>query len=737
MVKKEVKRIIALILALVLSASPAFAQGITAQDETDQKQSDQEPNTSPYAMELLDGFDKIADNGSRELYLNPQTLGIQVREKSSGQIFSSFAGSAEGMNETWQNFMYSGVTLEYMGTDMKLTRLPFAGSGASASVTATAEGFLAQITFKEGFALDLEVTLDGNRLSVHVPDESIVEPEDGKMLQSIYIYPFLGATYGTGVPGYLFLPDGCGALIRTDVKSVATSGTYSKRIYGQEMGVGDFSVLTERSMLRPAEQIYMPVYGIAQKTGAAAVTAIVAQGDAYSTIEACVSGRELPVNYVTAKFLMRETYTRSLNQAGATMVANQPLRNHTDILEHYYFLTGGDATYVGMAATYQDYLVAQGVFTDEPAHDQGQIPMMTQILLSEQAPEMIGTSTVMMTTMDQADGMLRELYDAGIGNMSVILNGYSPKGAQNAAPASADFMRKVGTASDWKAFIEKWQALGVEPGFYADFVHGYDLAGGFSKRTDVAQNINEKLLESYGYSSYYFLAPQYIQEKLSREAEDFKITGTQLLALDGVGYCLYSNWNKKSASSRGEAKEIYENLETDGLRTAYFTPSSYVWKNAHEIYHISSTSSKYMVFTDTVPFMQMVLKGYVDYYASPSNFHADTKKDMLKMIEYGEYPSWILTHEDSIELFSTPSAWVYTSCFSIWKDEIIRQYMQINDALAPVMDAHMTGREVLSEDVVSVTYDNGVVITVNYGSSDYISGDLTVKALSYAVSGVK
>lgn len=733
MVKKEIKRIIALILAFTLSVSPAYAQSTADQEQTDQGQ-----NVSPYTMELLEGFDKIAEHGSLELYLNTQTLGIQVREKVSGQIFSSFAGSAEGMNETWQNFMYSGVTLEYMGTDMKLTRLPFAGSGASASVTATADGFLAKLTFKEGFALDLEVALEGNRLTVHVPDESIVEPEDGRMLQSIFIYPFLGATYGTDVPGYLFLPDGCGALIRTDVKSVATSGTYSKRIYGQEMGVGDFSVLTERSMLRSAEQIYMPVYGIAQKTGAAAMAAIVASGDAYSTIEACVSGRELPVNYVTAKFLMRETYTRSLNQAGATMVADQPSRNHMDILEHYYFLTGADATYVGMAATYQDYLLEQGVLTDAAVHDSKEkIPMMAQILLSEQKPEMIGTSTVMMTTMDQADAMLRELYDAGIENMSVILNGYSPKGAQNAAPASADFMGKLGTSSDWKIFIEKWQALGVDPGFYADFVHGYDWAGGFSKRTDVAQNINEKLLESYGYSPFYFLAPRYVQEKLSREAEGFKEAGAQFLALDGVGNCLYSNWNKKAASSRGEAREIYEALKVDGLRTGFYAPSSYVWKNAHEIYNISSTSSRYMVFTDTVPFMQMVLKGYVDYYGSPSNFHADTKKDILKMIEYGEYPSWILTHEDSIELFSTPSAWVYTSCYTIWKDEIISQYMQINEALAPVMGAHMTGRKVLSEDVVSVTYDNGVTITVNYGSNDYTSGDLTVKALDYAVSGVK
>ena len=140
-----------------------------------------------------------------------------------------------------------------------------------------------------------------------------------------------------------------------------------------------------------------------------------------------------------------------------------------------------------------------------------------------------------------------------------------------------------------------------------------------------------------------------------------------------------------------------------------------------------------MIFTDTVPFMQMVLKGHIDYYADKSNFHADRTKEMLKMIEYGEYPSWLLTWEDSLELFDTPSSWIYTSEYGIWKDEILNEYESVRSALAPVRSAKITEHQMISDDVAKVVYDNGVEIIVNYADTAYIDGNVNVEPLGFSV----
>lgn len=717
MVKKTVKRIVILLLALSLSraAAPVYAkegqQAVTA--------------------EIVPGFEKVAQNESLELYLNKETLGIQVRDTANDVIYSSFADRSEGMNDVWKGFMDSGVTLEYMTSDMKLTRLPFAGSGAQAKITPMGQGVSIEVTYPEGFGVEIQVSLEGSRMTVRVMDDSIVEPKEGSYIQNLYLFPFLGATYGAEIPGYLFLPDGCGALIRTDVKSLANSGAYSKRVYGQEMGVGDFNVLTERAA--PSAQIYMPVYGVIPEEGKYGIAAIIEDGDAYAVIEACVKGAELPVNYITSKFVYRETYTRSLNQNGDTMVTNQSQRNHMDIVEHYEFLANEEADYVGIAMAYQEYLVETGVLKENTV-EKSEIPLLLEVLLSEQQPRMIGSKTIEMTTKDQAEEIVGILTEEGVRDMDVILYGYSPDGASASSPTRASFEKKVGSQSDWKAFAEKWKERGVELGYYTDFATANESVPGFKKRRDVAQNASERLLESFRYEPFYFLSPAYARDKFEAESKDYLKGGASLLAMDSVGYHLYSNWNSHNPTFREESMEIYKNLTIEGLNTAYYNANSYVWKNAAVLYDIPEDSSNYMLFTDTVPVMQMVLKGYVDYHSDKSNFHADRTKDTLRMIEYGEYPAWMVTYEDSINLIDTPSSWIYTSQFSIWKDQILAEYDLLSKALKPVRNAHMTDRKELKEGVVSVTYDNGITITVNYTDEAYQGSGVQVDALSFSTA---
>lgn len=681
-----------------------------------------------------EGFALLAENKSLRISMDLSNLALKVEDLAGGNVYYSYADNDEGLNKRWKSFMYSGVTLEYMTPETKLVRTPYSDSGVSAEVTTYKNGADIRIAFEEGFELTVCLDITDGNLTVTVPESSIVEPEDGSMvLENLYLYPFLGATHGMEVPGYLFVPDGCGALVRMSSLLEDRSASYSKRVYGYEKGLGDYKPNQSQSMLNPAEQIHMPVFGIVQEEGKSGIFGIIQGGAEYAFVEAYAYGKELPTNMITAKFIYRETYSRYLNQAGTTLISNQPMRNSFDAQVRYSFLSGDEASYSGMAATYQNYLVDRGVLTEGKAVKKG-VPMNLEILFSEQKAELVGSSTVVMTTVEEARQMVSELQAQGISQLSLMIRGFSKAGASAAAPVDGTFNSKIASASEWKQFVDECTAAGIEVAFYTDVARGYHGVDGFNIRKDVAANYNELQLSAFENGLYYYLAPKVVAQNLANAVQELKQTGAQVAAVDVVGNNLFSSWSKNHTNTRTETMEIFAGLSAEGMKTGFYAPSAYLWQNAETIYEMPASHSGYMVFSDTVPFMQMVLRGYVDYYADYSNFNADRQKELLQMVEQGAYPAWIVTGKNSLELLNTPSEWLYTSEYNVWKGEMVDEYLYLAQALEPVAGAKILKHEVLAEDVVRISYDNGVSIVVNYTDRPFTQGGIRVNAMSFTVT---
>lgn len=202
--------------------------------------------------------------------------------------------------------------------------------------------------------------------------------------------------------------------------------------------------------------------------------------------------------------------------------------------------------------------------------------------------------------------------------------------------------------------------------------------------------------------------------------------GMESLSVDAFGTTLYSNWNKKNAATRADAMETLRQADSAGLELNLYAPYAWLWGRSGRIYDIPLDSSNYYIFTETVPFMQIVLKGAVPYYSEGWNFHANRRQDLLKCIEYGAFPSWYITGEDSVELMNTASSWIYSSQYQVWKDAIIQEYSEINQALGEVMGAGISDHVRLEGNVLRIDYDNNVSIYVNYGLTDWTGDGVTV-----------
>ena len=137
--------------------------------------------------------------------------------------------------------------------------------------------------------------------------------------------------------------------------------------------------------------------------------------------------------------------------------------------------------------------------------------------------------------------------------------------------------------------------------------------------------------------------------------------------------------------------------------------------------------------TDSVPFLQIVLRGYVDYYSTYLNFSTNQSIDVLKCIEYGSNPAYLISYEPSHLLSNTLSNYLYATHFASNKENIINQTTMITEALSGVVGETITAREVLALGVVKVTYSNGTSIYVNYTDSIQKVDGLEILAQNYKV----
>jgi len=170
-----------------------------------------------------------------------------------------------------------------------------------------------------------------------------------------------------------------------------------------------------------------------------------------------------------------------------------------------------------------------------------------------------------------------------------------------------------------------------------------------------------------------------------------------------------------------------------GLPIYTHDTNSYLWKSSDAIFDMPMFSSQYVTFDDTVPFLSMVLGGNVPLFAPYANFYPYPRDDLLRLIDFNVYPSFVMTDKSTKYLQETALESIYSAKFSDIERATVTYYDFVNGALKHVVGADMINREVLGSGVVKTTYDNGVSMIINYGDTPYDDGSVRVLAKNYLV----
>jgi len=601
------------------------------------------------------------------------------------------------------------------------------------------------------FKLALEYYINEDGLQVRLPANGIRFDESTYQLTYIQILPFMGAgSYDH--EGYTMIPDGSGTIMRFE-DFYGQNLTVTGKLYGQDFAFHELSGAHQEIMRMPVygvvehvdkEYIYeyteeeieameeaagedeeVETTKIIEYTEDRGFLAIITEGDALANITTAHGGALHKYCTVYTQFYPRPKDSYNLaesisvgSNATWTVVSE---RKYTGSYRIQYVLLDDknyDISYYGMAEAYRDYLEKNEIIkplTDADVKEDIPLYIETFGIIDTQKtilsiPVMVKTP---LTTFEDVQTMTNELGEAGVTNLVYRLSGYHNGGMDSSYVSAVKFEKNAGGNAGY-ADLESFAASkGIE--IYPDFDFAYvgytEFMDGFSYRKDAVKTIDNRytqkreydaVYQSYGRTFMNAVSPSVYEKLYGMFREDAVDLGITNISVSTLGSDINSDFDKKDPYNREDAKkfttDLLEIVAEDYNKVMIDSGNSYTLKYASHILNASIDSSRYYYSSQTIPFVGMVLHGYIPFAGTPTNMAGDIKYETLKMLESGAYPYFTLSYQnteflkDSMDLSK-----YYSISYDIWKEDLIAEYNLMNDALAELQTKKIVGHEFIED----------------------------------------
>lgn len=591
--------------------------------------------------------------------------------------------------------------------------------------------------------LIMEYSLDGDDLVVRIPAENI--NANGETVKGIDFLPYFLSSKGSD--GYLFVPDGSGALIYLD-NTKLKEYQFTSRYWGGDV-LQEAGVYTTTSSYMTA-----PVYGI--KSEDHAVLGIIEEGAEIATLSAYINGSygNIPYSRVGLTFAIREDQTLmsyqgamvryTLKKAGTDYYAG-------DIRVRYRYLTGEDADYSGMASCYRDYLVDHDMVAQREA--EAQAPLFVEMLGEVDSTEyLLGfpyEGTRELTTFAQARSILEDMNGRGIGNIKVVYTGAANGGLNQREADKVKISSSLGGRKGFNTLIQYAGSIGAQvfPNFQLQTVNQKAKPAGDT----TAFAINGQAAQLYAFDPVsftidatekyptYVVAPDYMTEYLNKFRASYKKLGVDTLASEDFMKFISPNYKTGENMSITTAMSVYlDQLKAldEEYTLALSNPISLAWPYVDYITDVPSEGSTLKVVDCYVPFMQMVLSGNMTYSTETmNNASYDMDEQLMQAIETGSAMKFRVMASDSSVLKGTDADDIFSAEYEMIKEEMPRLWQEYNEFYQQVSGANIQRHEIFDADgeLVRVTWSNGVEVYLNYSEDDAVIDGVAVPAGTYQV----
>ena len=660
------------------------------------------------------------------VYLDQSSLSFMI-ENENGYVFSSTIDyETSGLSPNWQRRVRSGIHIYSYNTNTPnnaRTEEFILSENTSKSVRIIENGFESTITFGiSRIRITVKVQFLNEGILVEVPNESIVESGNYK-IGSLYVYPYLGAVKGNSIPGYMFIPDGVGALIR--YQDVSSTRAYTKEFYNPNFS---FNMETDLNRLTSeGTALYAPVFGMVHGINQNALFASIESGAENGILTINFAGTLTPYNAIFTEFIYRRIYNQPINKANHFIPMMQAERNPVDIKIRYQLLTNENANYVGMAKAYRAQLIDQGELTKQ-TENRTNSPLKLESIGLVKSDGLLFSENTVMTTLKDLTSMVKSL-NSEIDDILVAYQGFTKMGATWDGPIYEGLSTRLGNKED----LKRLKAEVDELYFVTEALKASSRSGDYQSFRDLAKKINEQTyrFEAYDHTRYLLKHSKVVSSfnQTVRNVSRFEVDG---LAITSLGNTLYADYgtNVTLTESITIFQDLLKNVEK---KIALYDAYAYMWGVMDTYFDVPMYSSQYLSMTDTVPFIPIVLNGYMDLYGSNANFYDYARDQLLRSIDYGINISFIVTESSSKKLQDTGLRGIYTSRFTDLKPAILTYYEFINNALKHVQNQSIVDRTVLQMGLVKVEYENQTSIYVNYLNQSVVVDGFTIEPKNYIV----
>ena len=728
----SLRKAVCLCLALFMALSLFTVSAAPAEDTTN----DTSGETN------LEGYELVAESAGTQMFANMST-GLFKLITADGNVYNSVSDSMENDEITaGKNRMAyaSQLIIEYAVLEGfglgGLTNVTNSGIGCAKEVKKIKNGIHVDYDFPSlDSVIPVEYVLDKGRLNASIITKDIKEGKETSII-NINLLPGFSAASAED-SGYIFVPDGCGALINFNTDKEFNE--YNKSVYGEELAVPD-----KERVRSETEEIRMPVFGMCQP-GKKAFLGNIIEGDGSAYISAMAGNSTFGQNVCSAKLAMRTTVMEKVKNANGSLIAFYRIGDADYNLDKFtvqYTLLGADKSdYSALASVYRDYIINEmGV----KKNDNIALVNIDAYGALEVAANFMGfkyTKLIPMTSYKDMIEMLGDFKEEGVDNLSFRYIGWQNDGITNKKQLTKNkLIGELGGKKDWKKLQAYIDENNIEASYDADLITYRTSMFNNSVSTAFNKKAAQKFHRRSTYTKSLTINPKYllVHDKLVKNAESYLGSvndSVKNISLSTITNMLYSNFKDNNPYHRSDfpelATKILKDYKDAGYEISGEDANAYTFPYLSRIYNAPTASSSDTVFDRDVMFYQMVLKGVISLTSSPRQTEDRSGDEYLKAVEMGSALLFNGISQNATEIRQLREQFLYSADYRLWKDTAVTQYKEYSPLYNSVKGKTVVSNSEVASNVMRTVFENGVTVTVNYNHEDVSLDTGTIKARSF------
>ncbi len=305
-----------------------------------------------------------------------------------------------------------------------------------------------------------------------------------------------------------------------------------------------------------------------------------------------------------------------------------------------------------------------------------------------------------------------------ITNINFRLTGFSNGGMYFTYPTKLRWEKACGGKREFTRLVEEAKSIsetaGVNFGVYPDFdfmyINNTDMFDGISVRGNVSRMVDNRYASKQVYNSvlqeyvtYYSLVVNSVSldeiyTKFAKKYDKYEANG---ISVSTMGSDLNSNFDEDEPVNRTDSEAYVVSVlnrikNEDKLDIMLDKGNAYTLKYVSHIIDASIDSSHYRYSSYPVPFVGMVLHGSINYSGSPLNYSGTPMYDILRSIESGANPYYVLCTQNSAYLKDDSLLSEYYGVdYETWFDSIVETYTLLNGYIGDLQQYRITDHKII------------------------------------------